>query len=151
MLTFWTTRTPSTSSKEVRCHRKLDTYWNFTINDSNTFSIEMKPVLGGWEMLHFSLSLMNRLNQTDSAIFIFLFWFGCSRRIDFFQNFSKTLPVDSTDHMGRFKLKLVYFEDRTYLKYYASHLWTNICFKYVSKSSIFFQAYDSVWLSNNHL
>ena len=33
-------------------------------------------------MLHFSLSLMNRLNKTGSAIFISLFWFSCSRGID---------------------------------------------------------------------
>ena len=38
---------------------------------------------GAWEMLHFSL--MNRLTETESAIFISLFWFGCSRWIDFFQ------------------------------------------------------------------
>ena len=57
------------------------------INDSNTFSIEngipFKSVLGTWEMLHFSLSLMNRLNKTEYAIFIFLFWFSCSRGINF--------------------------------------------------------------------
>ena len=35
------------------------------------------------EMLHFSLSLMNRLNKTVSTIFIFLLWLGCSRGIDF--------------------------------------------------------------------
>ena len=34
-------------------------------------------------MLHISLSLMNRLNKTECAIFISLFWFGCSRGIDF--------------------------------------------------------------------
>ena len=38
-----------------------------------TFSIEnwvlLKPVSGAWEMLHFSLSLKNRLNKTRSAVF----------------------------------------------------------------------------------
>ena len=34
-------------------------------------------------MLHFSLSLMNRLNKTEPAISITLIWFGCSRGIDF--------------------------------------------------------------------
>ena len=29
-------------------------------------------------MLRFSLALMNRLNKTESAIFTYLFWFGCS-------------------------------------------------------------------------
>ena len=31
----------------------------------------------------FSLSLINRLNKTESAIFTSLFWFGCSQGIDF--------------------------------------------------------------------
>ena len=33
--------------------------------------------------------LMNRLNKTESAIFISLFWFGCSRGIDFSPEFLK--------------------------------------------------------------
>ena len=37
-------------------------------------------------MLHYSLSLMNRLNKSESAIFVSLFWFGCSRGIDLYQN-----------------------------------------------------------------
>ena len=43
-------------------------FWSFRINDSNTFSIEnwipLKPGLGTclWEMLNFSLSVMNTLN-----------------------------------------------------------------------------------------
>ena len=38
-------------------------------------------------MLHFSLSLMNKFNKTGSAIFISLFWFGCSRWIDILLSF----------------------------------------------------------------
>ena len=47
----------------------------------------LRRCLEAWEMLHFSLSLIARLNKTESAIFISLSWFGCSRGIDFFQNF----------------------------------------------------------------
>ena len=38
-------------------------------------NIPLKPVLGTWEKLLFSLCLMDRLNKTESAIFISLFWF----------------------------------------------------------------------------
>ena len=37
-------------------------------------------------MLHFSLFLMNWLNNTESVIFISVYWFGCSRGIDIYQN-----------------------------------------------------------------
>ena len=51
---------------------------------TNTFSTEnwipLKPVLG---TLHFSLPLTNRLTKTESSIVISIFWFGCSRGIDF--------------------------------------------------------------------
>ena len=40
-----------------------------------------KPGARACEMLHISLSLMNRLNKTESVIFTSLFWFGCSREI----------------------------------------------------------------------
>ena len=63
---------------------------------SGTFSIEkwipLKPVLGAWEMLHL-LSLINRLNKNDSAIFISLLCFGCSLGIDF-------LVLDFYQHCG---------------------------------------------------
>ena len=39
-------------------------------------------------MLHFSLSLMNRLNQIESAIFIPLLWFCFSQGIDILPEFS---------------------------------------------------------------
>ena len=44
-------------------------------------------------MLHFSLSLMNILNKTEFAIFISLFWFGCSRGIDFLPDFFYALTA----------------------------------------------------------
>ena len=37
----------------------------------------LKRLMGRWEMLHFLLSLMRRLNKTESAIFISIVWFGC--------------------------------------------------------------------------
>ena len=57
-------------------------------------------------MLHFSLSLLKRLNKTKSAIFISLFLFSCSRGNDFYLNifcsnmnnfaiFIKTLSIDN--------------------------------------------------------
>ena len=39
------------------------------------------------EMLHFPLSLMNRLIKTESATFISLFWFRCSWGINFLPGF----------------------------------------------------------------
>ena len=40
-----------------------------------------------WEVLHFSLSLTNRLNKAESVIFISLFYFGCSWGINFLPEF----------------------------------------------------------------
>ena len=36
-------------------------------------------------MLHLSLSLMEKLNKPESAIFMSLFWFGCSWGSDFYR------------------------------------------------------------------
>ena len=45
----------------------------------------MSGARGAWEMLYFSLSLMNRLSKTESAIFISLFCFSCSHGIDIYR------------------------------------------------------------------
>ena len=33
--------------------------------------VSLKPVLGAWPVLHISLLIMNRLNKSEFAIFIF--------------------------------------------------------------------------------
>ena len=59
----------------------------FGINDSNTCSIEnLIPLkLGVRDIAFFIISHERRLNKTESATYISLFWFGCSRGIDFYQ------------------------------------------------------------------
>ena len=57
--------------------------------------------------MRFSLSHMNRLNKTVSAIFIFLFWVGCSRGIDFLPDLLKLLAFICVDNIfGKKKVKL---------------------------------------------
>ena len=49
-------------------------FWSFGITEFILSSLEnkvlLKPVLGVWPVLHISLPVMNRLNTTESAIFI---------------------------------------------------------------------------------
>jgi hypothetical protein len=60
-------------------------FWSFGIIDSNTFTVEDRLQvynLSRWDVLHFSFSLMNRLNQTGSAVLTFYFFsrnLSCSR------------------------------------------------------------------------
>ena len=47
--------------------------------------------------MQFLLSLMNRLNKTEPAIFISLIWFGCFRGIIFLPDF---VPIyDASEHL----------------------------------------------------
>ena len=76
-------------------------FWYFGINNSITFSIEnwipLKPIL------HFtSLSLIYRLNKTETAIAIFLFWFGCSRGIDILPEFLSWTTIPQTSNTQKF-------------------------------------------------
>ena len=48
---------------------------------------------------------MNRPDKTESAIFISLFWFGCSRRIDFLPEF-----------LCVFQLRKAYFQQAQEIK-----------------------------------
>ena len=40
-------------------------------SDESRIHVPLKPVLGAWELLHFPLVLMNRLNKTVSAVFLY--------------------------------------------------------------------------------
>ena len=70
--------------KSHRLHRSVViSFWSFGINDSRTFCIEdwipLKSVLGGVKYVSLFIMSHNRLNKTESVIFISLFLFGCSR------------------------------------------------------------------------
>ena len=49
--------------------------------------VPLKPVLLAWEMLHYSLSLMNRLDKTGSAIFVLYFGLVALEGSSFHKNF----------------------------------------------------------------
>ena len=46
----------------------------------------LKLVLGAWELLHFPLDLMNRLNKTESAVLLYC-WFSIFLRDPFFPDY----------------------------------------------------------------
>jgi hypothetical protein len=76
-------------------------------------NIPHKPALGSVGHCTFTLSLMNRLNQTDSAMFIWYFGFRCFRRIFSFSEIFLHFQQSYVMHATQTRLKLFITFDKT--------------------------------------